>query len=111
MAGGFESMSNVPYLLTSARFGMRYGNGVVDDGLLKDGLWDGANDRHTVRASQCVGGGGGAVPDDCVPRCRATARRRRHSSTAFRAKTRTLSRRRRTAGLKPPSRSASLSRA
>ena len=40
LAGGFESMSNVPYYLPNARFGMKYGHGKVEDGLIKDGLWD-----------------------------------------------------------------------
>jgi acetyl-CoA C-acetyltransferase len=40
MAGGMESMSNVPYYLDKARFGMKYGDGKLIDGLQKDGLWD-----------------------------------------------------------------------
>jgi len=40
IAGGFESMSNVPYYLPKARAGMRMGNGEVIDGMIHDGLWD-----------------------------------------------------------------------
>ena len=40
LAGGMESMSNVPYYLDKARFGLKYGNGQLIDGLQKDGLWD-----------------------------------------------------------------------
>jgi acetyl-CoA C-acetyltransferase len=41
VAGGMESMSNVPYYLDKARMGgYRYGHGVFIDGLLKDGLTD-----------------------------------------------------------------------
>lgn len=40
VAGGFESMSHVPYYLPGARAGMRYGHGQVLDGIVKDGLWD-----------------------------------------------------------------------
>jgi acetyl-CoA C-acetyltransferase len=40
LAGGMESMSNVPYYLDKARFGAKYGNGQMIDGLVKDGLWD-----------------------------------------------------------------------
>jgi acetyl-CoA C-acetyltransferase len=40
LAGGMESMSNVPYYLDKARFGAKYGNGQMIDGLMKDGLWD-----------------------------------------------------------------------
>lgn len=32
VAGGFESMSNVPYYLPKARTGLRLGNGTVVDG-------------------------------------------------------------------------------
>ncbi|HKR65576.1 MAG TPA: thiolase family protein, partial [Thermoanaerobaculia bacterium] len=38
LAGGTESMSNTPYLLTSARWGLRMGNGEVVDGMTRDGF-------------------------------------------------------------------------
>ena len=38
LAGGTESMSNTPYLLTNARWGMRMGNGEVVDGMTRDGF-------------------------------------------------------------------------
>jgi acetyl-CoA C-acetyltransferase len=40
IAGGMESMSNIPYYLLKARYGYRYGNGDVVDGLTYDGLTD-----------------------------------------------------------------------
>ncbi|KOF01733.1 acetyl-CoA acetyltransferase [Roseivirga seohaensis subsp. aquiponti] len=40
VAGGMESMSNVPYYIPKARFGYKYGNGELTDGLLHDGLWE-----------------------------------------------------------------------
>lgn len=40
VAGGMESMSNIPYYIPKARFGYKYGNGEIVDGLLKDGLWE-----------------------------------------------------------------------
>jgi len=40
MAGGFESMSNVPYYLEKGRNGLGLGHGTVTDGIIKDGLWD-----------------------------------------------------------------------
>jgi len=46
IAGGMESMSNVPYILPKARVGYRLGNGEIVDGLVKDGLWDVYNDIH-----------------------------------------------------------------
>jgi acetyl-CoA C-acetyltransferase len=38
LAGGFESMSNAPYLLPKARTGYRMGHGEVIDHMLRDGL-------------------------------------------------------------------------
>ncbi|WP_019987186.1 acetyl-CoA C-acyltransferase [Rudanella lutea] len=40
VAGGMESMSNVPYYVPKARFGYKYGNAELVDGLAKDGLLD-----------------------------------------------------------------------
>ncbi|WP_258104264.1 acetyl-CoA C-acyltransferase [Marinoscillum sp. MHG1-6] len=40
MTGGMESMSNIPYYIPKARFGYKYGNGELIDGLQKDGLWE-----------------------------------------------------------------------
>jgi len=56
VAGGMESMSNIPYYLPKARYGYKYGNGELLDGLLKDGLWEVYNEfamgncgDHTAR--------------------------------------------------------------
>jgi acetyl-CoA C-acetyltransferase len=46
VAGGMESMSNVPYYLDKARTGYRMGNGQIIDGMIFDGLWDPYNDKH-----------------------------------------------------------------
>ena len=40
VAGGMESMSNVPYLLPKARDGYRMGNAEIVDGMVFDGLTD-----------------------------------------------------------------------
>lgn len=40
VAGGMESMSNIPYYIPKARYGYKYGNGQLVDGLLNDGLWE-----------------------------------------------------------------------
>jgi acetyl-CoA C-acetyltransferase len=37
VAGGMESMSNVPHYLTNSRTGLRLGHGQIVDGLIKDG--------------------------------------------------------------------------
>jgi len=52
LAGGMESMSNVPYYLDKARNGYRLGNGQIIDGLVKDGLWDVYNDYHMGSAAE-----------------------------------------------------------
>ncbi|MTI32374.1 acetyl-CoA C-acyltransferase [Xanthovirga aplysinae] len=43
VAGGMESMSNIPYYLPKARFGYKYGHGQLVDGLMHDGLWEAYN--------------------------------------------------------------------
>jgi acetyl-CoA C-acetyltransferase len=40
IAGGTESMSNIPFYLTKARYGYKFGNGELLDGLTYDGLTD-----------------------------------------------------------------------
>jgi len=40
LAGGMESMSNIPYYLMKARTGYKYGHGELLDGLQHDGLTD-----------------------------------------------------------------------
>jgi acetyl-CoA C-acetyltransferase len=40
VAGGMESMSNIPYYVPSARWGQKFGNAELIDGLTKDGLTD-----------------------------------------------------------------------
>jgi len=52
VAGGMESMSNVPYYLEKARNGYRLGHAQVTDGLLKDGLWDVYNNFHMGEAAE-----------------------------------------------------------
>jgi acetyl-CoA C-acetyltransferase len=52
VAGGMESMSNVPYYLDKARFGAKLGHGQMIDGLMKDGLWDVYNDYHMGNAAE-----------------------------------------------------------
>lgn len=46
LAGGTESMSTAPYLLTDERWGARMGDKKVVDEMIKDGLWDAFNDYH-----------------------------------------------------------------
>ncbi|MGD8818326.1 MAG: acetyl-CoA C-acetyltransferase, partial [Acidobacteriota bacterium] len=46
VAGGQESMTNGPYLLTKARQGYRMGNGELIDATVHDGLWCAFGDYH-----------------------------------------------------------------
>jgi acetyl-CoA C-acetyltransferase len=52
VAGGMESMSNVPYYLREARTGYRMGDGKLVDGMIFDGLWDPYNDFHMGQAGE-----------------------------------------------------------
>jgi acetyl-CoA C-acetyltransferase len=46
VAGGMESMSNVPYYARGMRGGVKFGNQTLEDGLLHDGLWCSFGDCH-----------------------------------------------------------------
>jgi acetyl-CoA C-acetyltransferase len=46
VAGGMESMSRAPYLLTRAREGYRMGNAELIDSMVHDGLWDVYGNKH-----------------------------------------------------------------
>jgi acetyl-CoA C-acetyltransferase len=52
VAGGMESMSNVPYYLSKARTGYRLGDGKIQDGLVHDGLTDVYNEYHMGNAAE-----------------------------------------------------------
>jgi acetyl-CoA C-acetyltransferase len=46
VAGGTESMTRAPYVLTKARNGYRMGHGELLDAMIHDGLWDVYNNVH-----------------------------------------------------------------
>lgn len=46
LCGGSESMSNSPYIIKSARFGQRMGDGKLIDSMLEDGLLDAFDKYH-----------------------------------------------------------------
>ncbi|WP_438015710.1 acetyl-CoA C-acyltransferase [Sorangium sp. So ce315] len=52
VAGGMESMSNVPYYLPQARSGYRMGDGKLVDGMIHDGLWDPYGNFHMGTAGE-----------------------------------------------------------
>ncbi len=55
VAGGMESMSNVPYYDRAARTGVRMGNVELVDGMIHDGLWDVYGQTHMgICAEACA---------------------------------------------------------
>jgi acetyl-CoA C-acetyltransferase len=54
VAGGMESMSNCPYLLTQARTGYRLGDGKIIDSMIADGLWDAYENFHMGMTGELV---------------------------------------------------------
>lgn len=54
VAGGMESMSNAPYLLPTARKGMRMGDAKAVDSMVKDGLWCACDDQHMGMTGELV---------------------------------------------------------
>lgn len=54
VAGGMESMTNIPYYVEKARFGYKYGDGKLIDGLRKDALWDVYNDYAMGNAADMM---------------------------------------------------------
>ena len=45
IAGGFESMSNIPHYVENSRQGTSLGHSRLIDGVIADGLWDFYNDQ------------------------------------------------------------------
>src|SRR5262245_40506053 len=54
VAGGMESMSNAPYLLTKARDGYRMGDAEIVDALVHDGLWCAFDQWHMGETGEVV---------------------------------------------------------
>lgn len=46
LAGGFESMSNAPWILPEMRTGTRHGDVTLKDSMILDALWDVSRDEH-----------------------------------------------------------------
>jgi acetyl-CoA C-acetyltransferase len=64
VAGGMESMSNAPYLLTRARSGYRMGDGELIDSMIRDGLWDVYNQFHMGAAAELCADALGIARED-----------------------------------------------
>ncbi|MGO9901231.1 MAG: acetyl-CoA C-acetyltransferase [Solirubrobacteraceae bacterium] len=54
VGGGMESMSNAPYLLKQARFGMRMGDGKAIDAMINDGLTNPFTGKHMAQEASEV---------------------------------------------------------
>ena len=55
IAGGTESMSNCPHYLPTLRQGSKFGNAILVDGVLKDGLTDAYSDEHMgLQGEECA---------------------------------------------------------
>ncbi len=54
VGGGMESMSNAPYLLEQARFGMRMGDGQAIDAMIRDGLTNPFSGKHMAQEASEV---------------------------------------------------------
>lgn len=52
VAGGMESMSNVPFYAEKIRNGYKLGHQQLTDGLIKDGLWDVYKNYHMGNAAE-----------------------------------------------------------
>jgi acetyl-CoA C-acetyltransferase len=54
VGGGMESMSNAPYILKDARFGMRMGDGKAIDAMIHDGLTNPFSGKHMAQEASEV---------------------------------------------------------
>jgi len=52
LAGGMESMSNIPYYVETLRKGNKLGHQQLTDGLLRDGLWEVYKNYHMGNAAE-----------------------------------------------------------
>ncbi len=64
IAGGMESMSNVPFYVDSMRWGNKYGNTQLIDGLAKDGLTDVYDGKAMGNAAELCAGTCGISRED-----------------------------------------------
>src|SRR5437763_311934 len=62
VAGGMESMSNAPYLLTKVRTGYRMGDGKLVDAVVHDGLWCAFENIHMGSEAEIIAEKFGITP-------------------------------------------------
>ena len=54
VGGGMESMSNAPYMVPNARFGLRMGDGKMIDSMIHDGLTNPFSGKHMAQEASEV---------------------------------------------------------
>ncbi|MGC8995587.1 MAG: thiolase family protein [Thermoplasmata archaeon] len=54
VAGGIENMSQAPYYVKGARFGLKYENTILYDEMIMDGLWDVYHDVHMIKTGEVI---------------------------------------------------------
>ncbi|WP_104024565.1 acetyl-CoA C-acetyltransferase [Vibrio hyugaensis] len=54
IAGGQESMSRAPHILPDSRHGVKMGNWIAVDTMIKDGLWDAFDDYHMGNTAENI---------------------------------------------------------
>jgi len=54
VAGGMENMSNSPYFVRGARFGLKYDNTLFEDSMIVDGLWDAYYNVHMIKTGEAI---------------------------------------------------------
>ena len=65
VAGGMESMSNVPYAIPKARYGLRMFDAKIVDLMVHDGLWDIYNDFHMGNTGEIIAERHNITREDC----------------------------------------------
>jgi len=65
VAGGMESMSNIPYAIPKARYGLRMFDSKIVDLMVHDGLWDVYNDFHMGHTGEIIAERNDISREDC----------------------------------------------
>jgi acetyl-CoA C-acetyltransferase len=65
VAGGMESMSNIPYAIPKARYGLRMFDSKIVDLMVRDGLWDVYNDFHMGNTGEIIADRHDINREDC----------------------------------------------
>ena len=80
VAGGMESMSNAPHLVSGMRAGSKMGDSSLVDSMVHDGLTDAFEDIHMGETAERVADRYG-VSREAMDACAAESQRRAHAAT------------------------------